>query len=235
MGQPLFDLAPEEIEEAESYLKGSPQLALGVETPFDHYVFIEKDSVRAAQLRDIVSNNKVKSTITIREGDAGSELAVLSRRIKKTKHRAVVFIDPYGLNISWDAIESLADTGAVEIVLNFAWAMAINRLMVRDGEIPLKWVEMLDNYFGDNKWFELAYEVTDDLFGKSVQKADQAELNILRYYLQKLQSCFGYVGPPRLIRNTRGNPLYYLIWAGPNKAGLEGAKHILSLGETVSV
>jgi hypothetical protein len=37
----------------------------------------------------------------------------------------------------------------------------------------------------------------------------------------------------RLIKNTRGNPLYYLIWAGPHKKGLDGAEHILSKGERV--
>ena len=38
---------------------------------------------------------------------------------------------------------------------------------------------------------------------------------------------------PRLIRNTRNAPLYYLIWAGPNKLGLKGADYILSQGEKV--
>jgi len=33
---------------------------------------------------------------------------------------------------------------------------------------------------------------------------------------------------PRLIRNTKGGPLYYLIWAGPHPAGLPGANHIMN-------
>jgi hypothetical protein len=45
------------------------------------------------------------------------------------------------------------------------------------------------------------------------------------------RSVFGHVSTARLIKNTRGNPLYYLIWAGPNATGLKGAEHILSKGE----
>jgi hypothetical protein len=36
----------------------------------------------------------------------------------------------------------------------------------------------------------------------------------------------------RLITNTRGNPLYYLIWAGPHPKGLDGANHILGKSKT---
>ncbi|MEZ5920712.1 MAG: three-Cys-motif partner protein TcmP [Parvularculaceae bacterium] len=231
----LFDLDVGEIAEAESYLKGSPQVALGITNPFDHYVFIERDSVRAATLRDLVSEKRNAHSITLLQGDAGDELARLSRRIRKGEHRAVVFIDPYGLNISWNAIEALAKTGAVEIVLNFAWAMAINRLLVRNGNIPPNWIGMLDNYFGDHHWYSLAYEKSEELFGQKLKKAPRAEEKILEYYVDKLRTCFGFVAPPMLIRNTRRNPLYYLIWAGPNAAGLEGAKHILSQGEIVEL
>jgi hypothetical protein len=44
---------------------------------------------------------------------------------------------------------------------------------------------------------------------------------------------FGHVSTARLIKNTRGNPLYYLIWAGPNSKGLTGAEYILSKGERI--
>ncbi len=234
-GVSLFNFDADEVEETESYLKGSPQIALEIDNAFDHYVFIERDSVRAASLRSLVHDNQADRSISILEGDAATELSRVAQRIKKSKHRAVAFIDPYGLNISWAAIQQLAKTGAAEIVLNFAWSMAINRLLVKSGEIPPNWVEMLDTYFGDHDWYDLAYEITDGFFGQDIKKAEHAEKEILRYYLRKLETCFGFVGPPMLIRNTRGNPLYYLIWAGPNKAGLEGAEHILSQGEVIQI
>jgi hypothetical protein len=40
--------------------------------------------------------------------------------------------------------------------------------------------------------------------------------------------------PPRLIRNTRENPLNYLIGVLPHKLGLKDAEHTLSKGERLT-
>jgi hypothetical protein len=58
-------------------------------------------------------------------------------------------------------------------------------------------------------------------------------MKLLEWYRSRLRGIFGNVSTARLVKNTRGNPLYYLIWAGPHKKGLVGAEHILSKGERV--
>jgi len=58
-------------------------------------------------------------------------------------------------------------------------------------------------------------------------KRDDAETRIVAWFRGRLEQVFGYASPAQLIKNTRGNPLYYLIWAGPHPAGLAGAVHIL--------
>lgn len=57
--------------------------------------------------------------------------------------------------------------------------------------------------------------------------------SVLDLYVGRLKALFDFVAKPRLIRNTRNAPLYYLIWAGPNKLGLKGADYILRQGEKV--
>jgi hypothetical protein len=54
---------------------------------------------------------------------------------------------------------------------------------------------------------------------------------LLAWYRSELEKTFGFVSQPRLIKNTRGGPLYYLLWAGPNEAGLKGANYIMKMGE----
>lgn len=229
----LFEFDDQDVVETEQYLKGSPHVALELDQPFDRYLFIEKDPIRARELEALASNIAPSAKIDIKQEDASEALLKISKSISKSHHRAVAFIDPYGLNISWGAVRGLGETGAVEVIINFAWAMAINRLMVREGDIPDNWRKMLDNFFGDNDWYNLAYETKPDLFGARVTKAMNAERKILQYYLNKIRGCFGHVGPPMLVRNTKGTPLYYLIWAGPHPLGLKGANHVLSQGETV--
>jgi len=231
----LFELDDADVDEAEQYLKGSPNVALELDTPFDRYIFIERDPTRAKELEALALANNSAAKVEIRQEDASTALFDISQSISKSRHRAVAFIDPYGLNISWEAVQALGKTGAVEVIINFAWAMAINRLMVKEGNIPANWSLMLDGFFGDHEWYDLAYKKEADLFGEQTSKVPTAEKNVLQYYLKKLERCFGHVGPPMLVRNTKGNPLYYLIWAGPHPLGLKGAKHVLSQGETVSL
>lgn len=75
----------------------------------------------------------------------------------------------------------------------------------------------------------------DGLFAASgvEKRADYSE-RLLELYRARLRSAFGHVSNPRLIRNTRGAPLYYLLWAGPNRKGLEVADYILTMGERLT-
>jgi three-Cys-motif partner protein len=109
--------------------------------------------------------------------------------------------------------------------------MAIQRLMTRSGEIPAGWQMSLDTFFGAPDWRDLAYEQEAGLFGQGVRKVSDSSVKLLEWYRSRLRMAFGHVSTARLIKNTRGNPLYYLIWAGPNSTALKGAEHILSKGE----
>jgi three-Cys-motif partner protein len=109
--------------------------------------------------------------------------------------------------------------------------MAIQRLLIRSGEIPEGWQLSLNAFFGSSEWRQIVYEQDEDLFGTKTRKVSDSGARLLAWYRSRLKQVFGHVSTPRLIKNTRGNPLYYLIWAGPNAMGLKGAEHILGKGE----
>jgi three-Cys-motif partner protein len=119
----------------------------------------------------------------------------------------------------------------VEVLINFPLGMAIQRLLTKSGDIPEGWQISLDAFFGSPDWRELVYEKADDLFGSKIKKVDGSGTRLLEWYRGRLKKIFGNVSTACLIKNTRGNPLYYLIWAGPHPTGLKGAEHILSKGE----
>lgn len=129
----------------------------------------------------------------------------------------------------------LAQTKAIEVLINFPLHMAIQRLLTKSGEIPEGWQMSLDAFFGSKDWRELVYEEKPDLFGPKLGKVSDSGTKLLEWYRSRLRKIFGHVSTARLIKNTRGNPLYYMIWAGPNKKGLDGAEHILSKGERVKI
>lgn len=119
--------------------------------------------------------------------------------------------------------------------VNFALEMALVRMLTNSAELPPSWSDRLDCYFGGNEWFDQVYHQPNGLFGSSgLEKRSDYRERLLDLYCSKLKAAFGHVSTPRLIRNTRGAPLYYLLWAGPHPKGLEGADHILRMGERLS-
>lgn len=222
-------------DSAIEFLKGSPRVALDIADPFSCYVFIELDPGRVEELEALQKEYGESRQIKVRRGDANSELMqLLSSGIDWRSCRGVVFLDPWGMQVSWATIESLAHTRAIEVIVNFPLGMAIHRLLTKSGDIPESWQVALDDYFGTPEWRQHVYEETNGLFGPTISKFNDSGLRLLKWYRGRLRTVFGHVSTARLIRNTKGGHLYYLIWAGPHKMGLKGADYILSKGEKIT-
>lgn len=168
-------------------------------------------------------------------GDGNQLIRDLLPHIDSRNSRGVAFLDPYGQHLQWSTIEALAATKRFEVIINFPLGMAINRLITKSGEIPENWRSDLDACFGSTEWERLVYEDTPTLFGDTErQKCENAGQRLLQFYLGRLKKLFGHAATPSLVRNTRGAPIYYMLWAGPHPLGYKIADHILKLGERVS-
>lgn len=226
-----------DVEQAaaeEEFIAGSPVRALTTGRGFDRYFFFDADPRRADLLRQLQRTYPDKE-IQIEEGDANAGVQRLARRFHATPMaRGVAFLDPYGPHLHWQTILSLAETKKVDVIINFPLAMAINRLIKRDGQIRENWICMLDACFGTHEWHDLAYREEIDLFGTNgVKKEDATAIRLLDLYHGRLNQAFGNVVTPSLITNTKGNPLYYLLWASSHGRGAPIAEHIMTLGNRV--
>ena len=221
----------EDSEAQQQFILGSPFRALQLPNGFHHYYFFDLDESRAQTLNDLC---KEVENVTVRVGDCNPLIQGLATELSNPNVRGVAFLDPYGAHLEWETIRALAATSTMEVIINFPVAMAINRLITRSGDVPDNWSDQLNRCFGTEEWREIAYHVSKDLFGEEiVEKQGSVPNRLLDLYMRRLRDLFSYVATPRLIRNTKGAPLYYLIWAGPNKLGLKGADHILRQGEIV--
>lgn len=227
---PFFDEQEDNIAQ-EEFLLGSPIRALNIPNSFHRYFFFDLDETRAEILRDAAEG---RQGVTVQVGDCNPLIQDLAPKLKSKNIRGVAFLDPYGAHLEWATLEALAKTGTMEVVINFPLAMAINRLITRSGQIKESWAEQLTACFGTEEWRNIAYSRDTDLFGNEITtKFGDVSKRLLDLYIDRLAALFPYVATPRLIRNTRNAPLYYLIWAGPNKLGLKGANYILGQGEKV--
>ncbi|MGE3805037.1 MAG: three-Cys-motif partner protein TcmP [Gemmataceae bacterium] len=236
----LIDIASHGSNQAEQkrFLAGSPRVALNLATPFTTYVFVEKDPERVAELEKISAEFGSSRKILIRQADCNQYLrdrVALNPKVDWKRYRALVFLDPFGMQVTWDTIVALAGTKGVEIFLNFPVGMAIQRLLKRDPESFTSAQRLkLDGYFGSGDWFDVLYKKTKTLFEDEEVKIEQSGKALVGWYRKRLQSQFSHVSKAALIRNTKHGHLYYLLLAGHNKTGVKIANHILSAGEVIS-
>ena len=217
----------------ERVLDGSPAVALGVSPPFTRYVFLERDPDRVLRL-ECLRREHPDRCISIEPGDSNQYIRNdLINGFDWQRWRAVVFLDPFGMQVPWDTLTALAATKAIEVFINFPVNMAIQRLLKRSAKFTNKERKKLDEYFGDPGWYDLLY-TTEGLFGPQIGKVKDSGQRLVSWYRDRLKTVFGYASRAYLVTATNAHPLYYLVHAGPNETGSKIANHILTGGIAIS-
>ncbi|MEZ5870906.1 MAG: hypothetical protein R3D32_03485 [Nitratireductor sp.] len=117
-----------------------------------------------------------RNDVTVQVGDCNPLIRNLAPSLKVRNIRGVAFMAPTA-HLEWATLKALADTGTMEVVVNFPLAMAINRLITRSGDVPERWADQLTACFGTDQWRNIAYSREVDLFGNEVttKNGDVAE------------------------------------------------------------
>jgi three-Cys-motif partner protein len=226
-------------EAPQRLLEGSTRLALQIQPRFDRYIFIEKDPSHYRELLTLRSEfPHLASDIRIRRGEANQVLQGLCKTENWKAQRAVLFLDPYGMQVDWKTIEEVSRTGAIDLWLLFPLGIGVNRLLPRSGRIPDGWRNRLNSFLGTNDWFQAFYQVEAV---KSLFEEEETLLVVKRgidvigqYFVDRLKTVFPGVAPkPRILSNSANCPLYLFCFAvsSPNERAraiaLRIANHLL--------
>jgi three-Cys-motif partner protein len=223
--------------EAEALQKGSAHIALEIEPPFDTYLFIEQVSERVIaleRLREQFSHRAQQ--ITILQENANAALRQWCRATDWRTSRAVVFLDPYGMDVEWATIEAIAQTRAVDMWLLFPLGQAVNRLLTRHRPPTGAWAQRLTRCFGTEAWREAFYRapLQETLVGPAAIREKDADFDAIgAFFVQRLATVFAQVvQEPLPPRNTKNVPIYLLCFAAGNPKGastaVKIARHILT-------
>ena len=221
--------------EARALLDGSARRALMTEPRFDRFVLIERHAKRCAQLEHLRSDFPwAESSIEIRQGDANEEIQSICGE-SWTNRRAVLFLDPYGMQVEWATIEAIAGTRSIDLWILFPLGIGVNRLLTKSGDIPEAWRNRLDLLLGRTDWYDEFYSVepTRTLFGDDEERVVKASTETIgKFFIARLESVFAGVAPnPAVLSNSKGCPLYLLCFAVGNQRGrdvaLPIANHLL--------
>jgi len=213
-------------------MDGSAKIALEVEPSFEKFIFVEKDPKRCRELEKIQKEHPKKDKIIIRNLEANEYLLKLCQS-NWTKHRAVLFLDPFGLQVKWDTLKAIARTKAFDVWILFPLGSGVSRLLRKDGQIHPNHKKILDNLFGSSDWFDEFYkfEAEPDLFGEHSVSVRKIDLNgIGEYFAKRLKEIFPGVAHPLPLRNSRNNPIFLFCFAAGNP---NAEKHAVKIANDI--
>ena len=213
---------------------GSPLNALRVKHRFDEYHFVDLDPDRVARLRAIAASEK---NVTVHHGDCNTVLLneIFPRFQFQDFARALCFLDPYGMHVSWDVLKQAGTMGTIEIFLNFPVA-DINRNAKRTNpnDVEPDHRKRMTLLWGDETWHSAMFKQSTqgsffEALGDSSPDLENAGNDGLAEAFQerlKRVGGFQFVPKPVPMRNSKNAVVYYLFFAGNNEAGNRIASHI---------
>ncbi len=241
-----------EAKREQVYVPGSARIALQTSPPFQQIILIERHGRRSAALEALCAEYPELRARTQR-GEANAALIEICRTTPWLRPhrggsgiRAVLFLDPYGMNVEFTTLQEIAATQAVDVWYLFPLS-GVYRQAARSGEklTPEKRAS-ITRILGTPDWEGAFYgreERRHDLFASLGDEENQAKLRrvadvrmIENYVKRRLESIFPHVSEPRSLTMKNGTPLFSLFFAvsSPNPKAIALARkvadHILTVG-----
>lgn len=196
------------------FIKGSPQNALLLNPPFKEYHLIDLDSKKVDSLKGIKEQHPGMK-VEIYEGDCNSILLEKVFPLAKYENyrRALCLLDPYGLHLNWEVMQTAGQMKSIEFFLNFPVAdMNRNVLWRNPDKVDPQQMARMTAFWGDDSWRQAAYSTEGNLFGWEEKTDNKAVAEAFRTRLKKVAG-FKYVPEPIPMRNNKGAIVYYLFFA----------------------
>lgn len=240
----LIEEAREEwIEER----RGSARIALDTQPPFTKLIFIEKKQAFCRALEELAAGYPGREVEVFR-GDANDTILKAINRSWSVA-RAVMFIDPYGMQLSWSTLEAIRHTEAVDV-----WYLVTLQGLCRQAtkdrrDITAKKRAALNRMLGTEEWEPAWYTpesagtlfefIGEQPFMGNERIADVAEMEA--FVGHRLRTLFPKVSGPLRFKTKNGAPGFALFFASSNPSpkayGLAAkiAESILDVGKLSQV
>ena len=224
-------------EQEEKLYKGAAErvLTLPNNLSFDFHYFIDsnEESLKKLEKKLAVLQKAKENPFQFRSGDCNQRLLELSNAMKQHKNSfaSLVLLDPFGMQINWESIESLRDT-RTDIWILIPTGVIVNRLL--DKSCKLKHSTKLQSFFGLDKDEIIKYfyqkKKYTSLFGETeiIRKISSPIEKIADLYTLRLKTIWKFVTEkPLRLENSRGVPIFHFVFASNHPDAVKIAKQII--------
>ncbi len=222
----------------QTVIEGTAKHVLTFNDPrrFDLYYFVEKNIKNATKLQRLINTEfpeLKEQTIVCGGEDCNQKLKDMGKFLisdKGQNYKAIAFLDPFGMQVKWEALESLAGLG-VDLWILVPTGIGINRLLKNDEKSPKVWFKTLGKFFGiDPKEIEDRFYKEDpqkNLFGKQYLKVENSIEEACKLYQERMESIFTYVSKPLPLKNSNNTTLFHFIAASNASVAIKIANDII--------
>jgi three-Cys-motif partner protein len=236
------DLFDEPVPERVEQRRGSAQIAIDVLPGFDRLIFMDSKPAHCAALRELAGQHKDREIIVV-EGDANRAIQSAIRWDGWKSARAVLFLDPYGMEVEWATLESVAKTRAIDVWFLFSLSGLYRQATRSDFKIDTSKREAITRILGTEDWMRELYSdlgqkrLFDDV---PLQRSENVK-GLERYVKRRLETIFPKVLDPLALPIEQKPQRFSLFFAisnpDPKAMGLATriASHILKAGSSSKV
>lgn len=218
-------LEGEPIEEKRLTFEGSARRALSIEPAFHHYRFADTKPAHVEALRKLAKVYPDRD-IEVWAGDGNLAISqILTTAPWESardgwRQRGIVFLDPYGMNVSWETLRLIAETKRLDVWFLFAGKAVRQQLGPSLDRVDSTKAAALDRFFGQSDWRQEFFrppEDSTDLFGFQTSKSETSvNLKAIGAYARRrFEDAFCWVSEPKPL-TVRNVPDFFQLYCMTN-------------------
>lgn len=212
------------VDGAKKTIDGSARRALATDPSFHKFCFIELRPKKLHALKALGAEYPDKA-IEVIQNDANAALKTLCGQYRWKSERAVLFLDPFGMQVEWSTLDAIAKTGAIDVWYLFPYAGLYRQAAKNADALDADKEASLTRVLGTEDWRQAFYAQNPqaDMFGGSngdVRDTDHRQM--LEFVSNRLKELFPAVTAPKVLyqggdsKNPSGAPMFALYFAASN-------------------
>ncbi len=209
-------------------IDGSARIALSIDSPpFTRLRFFETEK-NASKLDAALRSDFPDRDFKVLGGDCNVRIPEALARLEYLSWAPTfAFVDPNGMEAEWRTLEALAtfkkgQKTKVELFLLFAAPMFVRVLRIDGAAVRPKDEKAINAMFGSEDWRHTYKARVDGEIEPSEARYEYVDL--MRWRLEKVL-CYKWTHPLE-VRNERGIPIYYMIFATDHEVGTKIMSHL---------
>ncbi|MEJ7933639.1 three-Cys-motif partner protein TcmP [Sphingobium sp. AN558] len=233
----LLEGVPVAIEE--EILAGSARRALSVTPHFHHLVLSDRRPKHFKALCALAEEHPDRD-IRPFNTDANDQIKRLFTSPpwmdspKSSAQRALVFLDPYGMNVQWETLELLAKSQRADVWMLVNLKAVCQQLAHDHDRLDQSKRNALSKFFGTNEWEDQFYKFSDnqrDLFSIQPRQSGHRSVSrtdVARFYRLRLNTRFKYVSEPLPLK-VNSQESYFQLYCMSNNPS-HSARSLIARG-----